>query len=307
METRTLRRLFIVVLSLCVLFALPWIAGVTAQQGGVVIEIPLIEKTIRDKPFTIHEIWRQQVNREHQGLACSVVVTTVNGESVHPNSNVIFVSGESSVTAYDVESEPNVVVVAQGQLILGDEILILVELGEDGVFSGDIRATLTCNPPPTPTHTPTPTSTSTPSPTDTPTPTDTATSTPTDTPMHTATHTLTSTPTDTAMPTDTATLTDTPSHTPTATPTDTPTLTPPIATETATPTPAATATSTPTPTPTLSDAELTPTSLDPVSLTSTIPCLLLILRRRQREHDGFEPGHGEQKISHIYRFGTTGL
>jgi hypothetical protein len=262
METRTLRRLFIVVLSLCVLFALPWIAGVTAQQGGVVIEIPLIEKTIRDKPFTIHEIWRQQVNREHQGLACSVVVTTANGESVHPNSNVIFVSGESSVTAYDVESEPNVVVVAQGQLILGDEILILVELGEDGVFSGDIRATLTCNPPPTPTHTPTPTST--PSPTDTPTPTDTATSTPTDTPMHTATHTLTSTPTDTAMPTDTATLTDTPSHTPTATPTDTPTLTPPIATETATPTPAATATSTPTPTPTLSDAELTPTSLDPV-------------------------------------------
>jgi hypothetical protein len=128
-----------------------------------------------------------------QGATCQVTATAENQSSVHPDSNLIISSGSDSITLLDVEREPGAVTTTTQTLTLGSEITISLEIGPDGIFSGGITLTATCESAPSPSPSPTTTDTPSPTPTQTPTaspsptvePTVTETTTPTDTPAQT--------------------------------------------------------------------------------------------------------------------------
>lgn len=117
----------------------------------------------------------QPVPAELQGATCEVTAIAENNSSVHPDSNLIVTSGAASVTLFDVEREAGAVTTAAGQLTLGEDVTVAVEVGPDGVFSGGIMVHITCQsaPSPTPSMSPTPTETPSPTPTVSPSPTET--------------------------------------------------------------------------------------------------------------------------------------
>jgi LPXTG-motif cell wall-anchored protein len=141
-----------------VVFAIP----AHAADPGVA-SVPLntrIPATGHTTPDSVHEVSSVKVDPALVRGQCEVTVTGANNESVHPNSDILIVSGNSAVTVPDVEALSNVGnIPADGVLTLGDTITISVRLGEDGLFSGGtLVVDFDCVPPPPPTTTTPPTS-----------------------------------------------------------------------------------------------------------------------------------------------------
>jgi hypothetical protein len=144
------------------------------------IEIP-ISTVVTGDPGTVHVLATRAVPAELQGKACTVSSTSENQSSVHPESNLTITSGSDSVVLLDVEAVPGGTVTASGTLTLGPDIVVSLQLGPDGVFSGGLIVTITCPAEPSPSPSPSPSPTTSPSPSPSPSPTDSPTPSPTPT------------------------------------------------------------------------------------------------------------------------------
>ena len=85
------------------------------------------------------------VGEEFAGQVCSVATRAENQESVHPGNNLTVASGSSVVVLEDVESGANVVVTADGELVLGTEIVVSLVMGPDELFSAGLEVHVSCS------------------------------------------------------------------------------------------------------------------------------------------------------------------
>jgi hypothetical protein len=153
--------LFAVVASLA---AMPAASAGAETPSSSSIDVP-VTSIVRGDAGSTHQLADVAVDPAMQGLTCAVVADAENNESVHPDTNLIVSSGGNSVQILDVEAVPNATTPADGTLVLGPELVVSVTLGGDGVFSGGITVSLSCEPTPPPTVPPTspPTTTAPPS------------------------------------------------------------------------------------------------------------------------------------------------
>ena len=119
--------------------------GAQAPSG---LDIPL-ETVVRGDAGSEHLL----IPAEHQGKECIATVGGANNESVHPDTNLIVRSGESTVELLDIDREPGAITEGTGPLTLGTEVTVSVVLGEDGVFSGGTVLSIECPMPEEPTTT----------------------------------------------------------------------------------------------------------------------------------------------------------
>lgn len=112
-------------------------------------DIP-ITTVVRGEPGSVHVLETEAVD---PGQDCKVTATGRNGESRHPNSDLLISSGKDSVVVPDVEHTSNFTTTAAGTLTTGDMLTVAIRLGADGKFSGGVTVSLDCTPPPPPTTT----------------------------------------------------------------------------------------------------------------------------------------------------------
>jgi hypothetical protein len=129
-------------------------ASVAADVSSPSIAVP-VDTAVFGDPGTVHELASATVDPLLQGSTCTVMAIASNNESVHPGSDLVVSSGASSVRVADVEAAPNKVTEGDGTLVLGPQLTVSVILGGDGVFSGGVQLTVTCEAPPPTTGPPT--------------------------------------------------------------------------------------------------------------------------------------------------------
>ena len=126
--------------------------AMAAPARGSTTEIIIpVESVIRGPEGTVATLATVGVDPDLQGSECTVSGVGVNQDSIHPNTDILVSSGGGQVVLPDVEREPNFVIVADGTLVLGPEIVVEVRFGPDRVFSGGLDVVLTCTtaePPP---------------------------------------------------------------------------------------------------------------------------------------------------------------
>lgn len=130
-----------------VTLAVPAAAQEPSANETVAAQSSTGEVTIPTKGITRGEAGKEYVRASKEGVAngeYTVKVVTTNQGSVHPNSDVIVRSGTSSVTVSDVEAAKHETKTGHGTLTVEDgKVSVLVELGEDKVFSGKVNVVLT--------------------------------------------------------------------------------------------------------------------------------------------------------------------
>jgi hypothetical protein len=150
-------------LLLCCLAALAFAAlpaasaAATATAGepsSPSITVP-IDTAVFGDPGSVHELATVAVDVSLVANTCTVSAVANNNQSVHPGSDLTVASGDSSVEVLDVEASPGAITTGDGTLVLGAQLTVSVTLGTDGVFSGGVEVTLTCQSPPPPTEPPT--------------------------------------------------------------------------------------------------------------------------------------------------------
>ena len=132
----------------------PTAVAATGSDSGPTIDIP-VDTVVYGDPGSVHQLAVVPVDPAMQGMECAVVATAENNDSVHPDSQLTIASGASSAQLADVESAPGKVTPGDGTLVLADQIAVSVTLGPDGVFSGGVTVTITCQAPPPTTSPPT--------------------------------------------------------------------------------------------------------------------------------------------------------
>ena len=142
------------------------VTGASAAESSTSIDVP-VDTVAYGAPGSTHELASVAVDPALRGASCSVASTGKNNDSVHPDSRLVVTSGSSSVSLEDVESAPGKTSEGDGELVLGDTVVISVVLGPDGIFSGGVSVSISCTPPPPTTTTPPPTTTTPPPPTTT--------------------------------------------------------------------------------------------------------------------------------------------
>jgi hypothetical protein len=150
--------LAIVVLALLLVIVIK--APAVSASSHIDIVIP-VTTVVRGDEGEVFELAYEEVPEELQGQSCAVTAVSQNQGSVHPNNDIGVVSGESSVLLEDVEAVPLGTVEGDGTLVLGTEIIVLLKLGPDGVFSAGINIEIDCTPPPPSTTTTTEATTTT--------------------------------------------------------------------------------------------------------------------------------------------------
>ncbi|MCP4962867.1 MAG: hypothetical protein GY925_26825 [Actinomycetia bacterium] len=108
------------------------------------MELP-VETVVRADPGTEVVVRVSAVDDEFVGATCSLSIVAQNQESVHPGNNLVVRSGDSFAVLVDVESEPGQVTnTIAPEIELGDEIVVSLVMGSDGVFSGGFNVAFTC-------------------------------------------------------------------------------------------------------------------------------------------------------------------
>jgi len=108
------------------------------------IVIPIDELELEDEG-SITVMATEPVGEEYVGQTCTVTSIAENQESVHPGNNLTVSSGSSVVVLEDVESGANVIVTADGVLVLGTEIVVSLVMGPDEVFSAGLEVHVNCS------------------------------------------------------------------------------------------------------------------------------------------------------------------
>jgi hypothetical protein len=141
------RSLAIAVLILVTMLMTIGFAGSAAAVAGdeeFTIVIP-IDTVVFASEGSTTVLATTPVGEEFAGYVCSVATRAENQESVHPGNDLIVESGSSLVTLADVEGTAGGVVVGEGELELGSEIVVSLIMGPDAVFSAGFEVHLVCS------------------------------------------------------------------------------------------------------------------------------------------------------------------
>ncbi|MCL1593978.1 MAG: hypothetical protein M3132_06475 [Actinomycetia bacterium] len=134
-----MKRIFTVMSLTVMLLAL---AVPNASAAG--IEIP-IDTVVRTAPGTLTQLADVATPPELVGFECAGLAVAANQNSVHPGNNLIIETGGTSVKMLDVEGAPNGVTTAEGVITLGERVVVTLEMGPDGVFSGGFAIVIDVN------------------------------------------------------------------------------------------------------------------------------------------------------------------
>lgn len=118
---------------------------VSAASGGT-LSIP-VSTIVRGDVSSQHVLATKNVDQSLIGMVCDIMATGQNQGSVHPDNDIVITSGSGNVTLADVERAANAVTHADGQLTLGNKIVVTLELGKDKVFSGGMSLDFNCDQP----------------------------------------------------------------------------------------------------------------------------------------------------------------
>jgi hypothetical protein len=125
------------------------LAGPALAVDGFNVTIP-IDTVVQNVPDgtapegSITPLQKVQVPEENLGERCAVAARSQNQDSVHPANNLIVESGSSMVVIPDVEAVAGGTVDADGELTLGSEIDVSLQMGPDEVFSAGIVVVIDC-------------------------------------------------------------------------------------------------------------------------------------------------------------------
>jgi hypothetical protein len=122
-------------------FAGPAAAVVGDEEFTIVIPIDTVVFALEGSTTVLAAT---PVAEEFAGQVCSVATRAENQESIHPGNDLIVESGSSLVTIEDVEGTAGGVVVGEGELELGSEIVISLVMGPDEVFSAGLDVVVDC-------------------------------------------------------------------------------------------------------------------------------------------------------------------
>jgi hypothetical protein len=140
-------RLFAI--AVVILVAMLIIIGPARPVAAVAIDdfsivIPIDDLELEDEG-SITPLASAPVGAEYVGQTCTVTSIAENQESIHPGNNLTVASGSSVVVLEDVESGANVIVTADGVLVLGTEIVVSLVMGPDEVFSAGLEVHINCS------------------------------------------------------------------------------------------------------------------------------------------------------------------
>ncbi len=91
------------------------------------------------------EVARATVPADLVGDSCEATLVADNNESIHDGNNLIVSTGGESVTFTDVESEAFQETTAEGEVVLGEAVIVELQLGEDGISSGGFVLSFDCS------------------------------------------------------------------------------------------------------------------------------------------------------------------
>ena len=97
------------------------------------------------EPGTTVPVGSTTVEPEFQDVECIATVVIRNGESTHPNNDIVITSGGSTVVVPDVESSSFDETEYQLPITLGETVTVSVRLGGDGFFSGGLDVLFDCS------------------------------------------------------------------------------------------------------------------------------------------------------------------
>jgi hypothetical protein len=124
------------------------IAGPALPAVGAAIEefsIVIPSRTVREPEGSTIVLATEPVGEEYVGQTCTATSVAENESSIHPGNNLTVASGDSVVVLEDVEGSANAIVTAEGELVLGSEIVISLVMGPDEVFSAGIEVLIDCS------------------------------------------------------------------------------------------------------------------------------------------------------------------
>jgi hypothetical protein len=130
-------------------------------SAGAIHEL-VIEFTFQTgEPFSTVTVATEEVEPWLRGASCAIEIDSTNNESVHEDTELIITSGDDVVTVPDVESAPGIVIIQEGELVLGETVVVAVRIGPDGITSGGYSVDFLCPEAPPTTTAPTTTVTTT--------------------------------------------------------------------------------------------------------------------------------------------------
>jgi hypothetical protein len=132
---------------------------VGASEGAfeIVVSIDTVVRAPEDSETVLRS---HPVPNGLVGETCSVIARSLNQSSVHPGNDLI-VESQTRIVLIDVEAEPGGTVIATDLMVLGDQVLIILVMGPDEVFSAGTDVLFDCPPESTTTTSPTMSTTTT--------------------------------------------------------------------------------------------------------------------------------------------------
>jgi hypothetical protein len=136
-----MRRQIAIVLALLVV-VLP---SAAAADDGVKLPTSTV---VHAPPGSVVELGRVPIRTDLAGPSCTWTAKVLNQQSVHPGNDVIIRSGQSELTLSGVEDTAGKVTTGSGSVYLVNEVVVLLHMGPDGVFSGglDLSIHYECTP-----------------------------------------------------------------------------------------------------------------------------------------------------------------
>lgn len=132
------------VLALCV--ALLFFGGPLAVDAqNLSIEVPLTT-VVRASEGSEHLLAIQDVPEELRGVSCRTRAVAENQSSVHPGNDLVVASGDQRLVLENVEREPGAETVAEGSMLVGEQLTVTLVMGPDGVFSAGMTVRVVCGP-----------------------------------------------------------------------------------------------------------------------------------------------------------------
>lgn len=107
-------------------------------------EIP-VNTVVKAAPGSMTLLADEITPDELVGSTCISVAVGFNPDSVHPNNNIIIRSADSEIVLPDVEGEPAKTTDSIGDLTLGPDVQVWLEMGSDGVFSAGLTILIDAN------------------------------------------------------------------------------------------------------------------------------------------------------------------
>ena len=116
--------------------------------GGIVIPV---DSLVKAEPGTLTVLAEVDTPPEHIGESCVGIAAAKNGESVHPDNDIIIETGGTTAVLKDVEATSEKETVATGEVTLGETIKLTLKMGPHGWFSGGVVVVVdtNCAPPTT--------------------------------------------------------------------------------------------------------------------------------------------------------------